>query len=478
MAIQLRPYQEEAVAAVRGAIVEQSRAGLRPSVILESPTGSGKTAMASFMTHSNVAKGGSAAFICHRRELLDQTAETFERAGIDYGFIASGMPKKTARAQICSVGTLVNRVQQIEAPKLVIWDECHHIGAETWGVIRDAWKDSIHIGLTATPRRLDGKGLGKWFRALVPGPRVKDLMGDGFLSTYDAYAPVIPTMAGMHKRGGDYVRGELESALDTGEILGGIVDNWLKLAEGKKTIGFAITVKHSEDIVARFIDSGVRAAHLDANTPTRERKLKLQAFARGEIQVLFNVDLFGEGFDLAANSGMDVNIEAVILARPTASLGLHLQQVGRGLRPKPEPCVILDHAGNLLRHGMPEDERVWSLEDDVITESQPSAEQCAACFALIPRHVMVCPYCGTAVVKAESPRTVTEVEGDLERIVNGARSKEQLALELRTRRQEVLRATTLESLSRIEKSRGLPAGWAARVLSERAKAAANPGRRF
>ena len=477
MAIKLRPYQEAAIQAVRDEIGAQLRSGRRASLILQSPTGSGKTAMASVMAANNVAKGGSVAFVCHRRELLEQTAQTFDRAGIEYGFIAAGMPARPARVQICSVGTLVNRVRQIECPKIVMWDECHHIGAETWQVIREVWRDAIHIGFTATPQRLDGKGLVPWFNALVPGPSVKDLMAEGFLSTYDAYAPVVPAMAGIHKRGGDYMKGELESALDTGEILGGIVKHWQRLAQGRKTIGFAISVKHSLRIVESFKEAGIAAAHLDAQSPVRERKLLLQAFAKGNVEVLFNVDLFGEGFDLAANSGMDVTIEAVILARPTASLGLHLQQVGRALRPKENPAIILDHAGNLLRHGMPEDERGWTLEDSEIKKaSAPGPKVCAACFALIPRHVMVCPYCKTPVVRTEG-RTVTEVEGDLERIVNGAKTKEQLALELRQKRNEVLRAVTIEALRKIEADRGLPAGWADRVLAERGRQVQQPSAR-
>lgn len=474
--IQLRPYQEEAIEAVRSELRAQLADGRPPSCILESPTGSGKTAMAAFMAlGGEKKKPPSVAFVCHRRELIDQTALTFDKVDLDYGFIASGFERRAARVQICSVGTLVNRVHHITPPDLVIWDECHHVGARTWSEIRHAWEKSTHIGLSATPCRLDGKGLGSWFNAMVPGPKVADLMAEGFLSTYDAFAPVVPNMKGIHKRAGEFAKGEMESALDTGEILGGIVENWKKLADGKKTIGFAISVKHSEDIVAAFNAAGVSAAHLDAKSSRDVRRGQLQAFARGEIEVLFNVDLFGEGFDLAANSGMDVTVEAVILARPTASIGLHLQQVGRALRPKDEPAIILDHAGNMLRHGFPDDDRTWSLEDKEIKESETGPKQCPRCYFLVPRHKMECPACHF-VWPEPVGREITVVEGSLEQIRSGKATGEQLALELRRKRAEVDQARTLEELMRIERNRNLPKGWARRIIDERMRA--GPRRRL
>lgn len=452
MSISMRPYQEAAIQDVRASISRQIKAGKTPSLILTAPTGSGKTAMASFMTESHVQKGGTVYFVCHRRELIDQTSGTFDKVGIKHGLIASGYNANRRRpVQVCSVGTLINRLDQIATPSLVIWDECHHVGAKTWATIRERWSKSIHVGLTATPQRLDGKGLGSWFNELVLGPTVSDLIENGFLSSYEIYAPVTPTT--FHKRAGDFVKSEMEAALGKGEIMGGIVEQWAKRAKGLKTIGFAVSVKHSEAIVDAFRSAGIKAAHLDAKSAPWTRRAVLQSFARGEVEVLFNVDLFGEGFDLAANSGMDVTIESVILARPTASLGLHLQQVGRALRPKAKPAIILDHAGNTVRHGFPDDLRLWSLEDSELSEKAPATKICPSCFAVVRPHIMVCPHCGHVWQPSKS-REIVEVEGDLVKLERGGK---------RDRESET--RTHLAHLKRIELQRGLPDGWAESTLS-------------
>ena len=468
----LRPYQTDCIDRLRESLSAQKRKQLpEVSAILESPTGSGKTAMASTMIGNCIEKGGSAAFVCHRKELIDQTALTFDKAALDYGYIASGYETKRSRVQICSVGTLSNRVSRIDAPDLLIFDECHHVGAKTWAHIRESWSSSVCVGLTATPVRLDGKGLGRWFQELVHGPKVATLMNDGFLSYYDAYAPVVPGT--FKKRAGEFIRSEMESTLDTGEVLGNAVQHWKEKALGKKTLGFAITVSHSEHLVGAFRDAGVRAAHIDAKTRKAERRATLQEFAKGNIDIVFNVELFGEGYDLAANSGMDVTVEAGIFTRPTASLGLHLQQIGRVLRPKTTPAIILDLAGNLMRHGLPDDVRNWSLLDSESKESESSPKLCNACFAVIARHLTVCPYCDTVIPPTEA-REIKEAEGHLEQIISGAGSARELQERLREQREEVIHARTLLDLMTIAGKRGLSDDWAEGIYLAKQSA----GRRF
>jgi len=431
--IQLRPYQEQAIDGLRSSLAEQRRQGRKPSAILTSPTGSGKTAMAAFMASRNVARGGTLAFICHRRELVEQTSMTFESVGLHHGFIAGDYPRRASRVQICSVGTLARRVHRIQSPRVVIWDECHHVGARTWASIREAWSDAWHIGLTATPLRLDGKGLGSWFFDLVHGPSVAELMASGHLSTYDAYGPPGNVHAeGLHKRAGDFVRSEVEDALDRGAIIGGIVDRWLEHAQGRRTVVFGVTRKHSRHIAEQFVERGVRAVHIDGETPSAERRDALRAWARRDIDVVCNVELFGEGYDLAANSGdPDAVIEAAILARRTASLGLHLQQIGRALRPQDRPAIVLDHAGNIAQHGLPEDEREWSLADGYRApdqgEGETSYRSCPECFGIVARYKPRCHLCGY-VFPPPLGRKVVEVEAPLERIASGVETAEQLRL--------------------------------------------------
>ena len=417
--MQLRPYQLDLIDRVRAEIRRQLDAALRPAVILEAPTGSGKTAMAAYIARSAVARGGTVAFLCHRRELVEQTSMAFRAANLPHAILAAGWHPRASAAQICSVGTLARRAHRIPPPSVVIWDECHHVGARTWASIRKAWQSSTHIGLTATPQRLDGKGLGRWFHALVPGPSVEQLMRDGYLSPYVAYAPDEPDLAGVHRRGGDYAQGEVADKMGTSHILGGIVDRWRELAGGRKTIAFACSLKHSQQIVDGFKAAGIPAVHVGGNTPIDERRASLAAFAAGDVWVISNVELFGEGFDLAANSGDSrAVVEAVILARPTQSIGLHLQQVGRALRPKAEPAIILDHAGNIARHGLPDDPRAWTLEDGVIEgadEKGVHRRTCRACFALYRPHLEVCPYCGTPAPETKG-RKLVEVQGGMRRV--------------------------------------------------------------
>lgn len=451
-------------------MIQEARHALKHnnSVLLQLPTGGGKTVLASSMLGGAAEKGKRSWFICHRRELVDQTAGTFKKFGIDFGFIASGYPfNPNATVQICSIDTLKGRVLKMhpeQLPDLAVWDETHHIAAAGWSRVKDYLTDAKHVGLSATPQRLDGKGLGEWFDHMAIGPSVEELMRRGFLSDYKVFAPITVDLSGIHTRMGDYVKSELEGALDTRKITGDIVRHWKKYAQGKKTIGFAVSVKHSEHIVEAFLEAGVRAKHLDGKTNKLERKQATIAFARGEIDVLFNVDLFGEGYDLAAQAGMDVTVESVILARPTQSLALHLQQIGRALRRKDYPAIILDHAGNCMRHGLPDDERDWSLystkrkrkkSDD---DGTVQAKQCPTCF-YVHKPSPTCPNCGHVYEVAN--RDIEHVDGELVEL-----DKEALR---REKKREQGQARTLEDLITLGISRGYknPRFWAQKIMQSR-----------
>lgn len=391
------------------------------NVLLQAPTGAGKTAMASVMLGNAAAKQKRGFFICHRRELVDQTAKTFDKVGIKYGYIAAGYPMNLYQpVQICSIDTLKNRLDKIPEPDLCLWDEAHHVGAAGWSMVHGHYEDSYHVGLSATPSRLDGKGLGDNFDILIPGPSVAGLIDDGYLAKYKLYSIPGVDMSDVHTRMGEFVNSEAAAAMDKPTITGNIIDHWAKYAKGKKTIGFAVSVAHSQHICEQFKANSIKAVHLDGKTPKEERRKILQEFARGVYDVVFNVGLFAEGFDIAANSGLDVTVQCVIDAAPTQALGAWLQRCGRALRPQDEHAIILDHAGNALRHGLPCQERTWSLEgrekksrfDDESGESVPIKQcpKCYACHSPAPQ----CPECGHVyVVQA---RKIKEQAGELQEI--------------------------------------------------------------
>ena len=406
MSLTLRPYQVDLVDRTRTLMQRGERA-----ICIQAPTGSGKTALTAHMLGAAVKKGIRAWFCVHRRELVLQSVKAFDNAGVPHGLVAAGFgadPKKPI--QIASIQTLARRWHTLVSPRLIVVDECHHVAAAGWAGLLARFPDAYVIGLTATPERLDGRGLDAWFSAMVCGPTTAELIASGYLAPYRVYVPSTPDLAGVHTRMGDYVASDLSAALDKPTITGCAIQHYLKYAPGRRAVAFCASVQHSQHVAAQFNAAGVVAAHVDGETPTDARDDAVQRFATGEIKVLCNVELFGEGFDLPA-------LEAAILLRPTQSLGLYLQQVGRALRPAPgkAAAIILDHAGNCLRHGLPDDERVWALEGREIKRrdagSPPSVRVCPNCFHAQASGRSSCSACGVTF-EIES-RQVDEVDGEL-----------------------------------------------------------------
>lgn len=456
MTIILREYQQDCITNVR-----QALRSVR-NVLLQAPTGAGKTAMATAMLGNVQAKGNRGFFICHRQELVEQTALTFDKAGIDYGFIASGKkPNFFKPIQICSIDTLKNRLHIVPSPHVCIWDEAHHMRAAGWTRTHDYFIDSFHIGLSATPQRLDGKGLDDRFDFLVPGPSVAWLIDQGYLAKYKLFSVPHVDRKQFHSRMGDFVNKEVVSAMDKPAITGDIVGHWKKCASNKLTIGFAASRKMSEKYVEAFNAAGIPAMHLDGETPKAERRQALKAFARGEYRVVWNVGLFGEGFDIAANSGMDVTVGCVIDAAPTQSLSAWLQRCGRALRPQDGYAVILDHAGNIT-HGLPCEDRQWSLGGRAVMARQSDDEgtitvrNCPECFA-IHKPSPSCPECGH--VYEIKYREIDEIDGDLQEI-----DVDQIR---RQQREELAKARTKSDLEALAQERGYKPGYADHV--ERAR---------
>lgn len=459
MQIALRDYQAD--------MIERGRQALRrvKRVLLQAPTGAGKTVLASFMIQQTARRGDSAWFICHRAELVEGTSKTFHKFGIAHGYIAAGYPMSLQQlVQVCSIDTLKGRLANLAAPRIAIIDEAHHGGAAGWAMVMD-WlhqQGTLIIGLSATPQRLDGKGLDAHFDELVPGPQTAWLIEQGNLSPYRLYAPHMPDMKGVRKQMGDFAKGDAAERMDKPKLTGDAIAHWHKYAAGLRTVVFGITVAHSQHIAEQFTAAGIRAAHLDGGTNKGERKRIITDYAAGRIQVLTNVDLFGEGFDLSSIAQTDVTIDCVMQMRPTQSLALHLQQVGRALRPGDgKVAIILDHAGNSSRHGFPDDEREWTLEGKsggrkaANDNAPPPPITCEGCFQQIRRPAPpCCPSCGKRLVAPA--KEITVADGELVEMTEAAKRE----VRARLKREEA-ECKTLDDWVSLGRKRGykFPLQW-------------------
>lgn len=356
------------------------------------------------------AKGKRAWFVVHRRELVNQAVETFVTAAdLHTGIIAAGYPPDAAApVQVCSVGSLKRRLSAVKPPDLLIIDECHHLPSASWSAIVQALPNAVQIGLTATPSRLDGRGLRPFFDALLCGPSTADLIAQGWLAPYKLFAPSTTDLTRVHTVAGDYNRKEVSETMRASTVVGDAVGTYLRHATDGRALVFAWSLEASQALADAFTMAGVPAAHVDGETAPAARLASLRAFRDGSLRVLCNVDLFGEGLDVPS-------VDAVFLLRPTQSLGLYLQQCGRGLRPAAGKTAvsIFDHVGNYARHGLPDDPRVWTLDGVAkgARKALPALKRCAQCFAVAGAAALKCPYCGAPyLVKA---RKVVRVDGEL-----------------------------------------------------------------
>jgi superfamily II DNA or RNA helicase len=457
-----RQFQDDLIAATRQALKRH------PAVILQSPTGSGKTVMSSIMVKGALAKGGRPWFVCHRDFLVEQTSLTFYGIGVDHGIIAPGRPFNPYKpCQVAAIDTLKNRLPRIPAgcfPTVIFVDEAQHSAAGGWAKVIE-WALLVGakvVGLSATPERLDGKPLNPPYAHLIPGPSVAWLMDQGYLSQYRAFAPSSPALGGVKTRGGDYAVEDIEEEMDKPTLVGDMVGHYKTHALGKRAIYFCVSLAHSKHVAAAFVAAGVPAVHLDGGTPTAERKAAALAMAEGRISVLTNVALFGEGYDLAAQAGRDVTVEVVGLARPTKSLALYMQQVGRALRKKSDAAIILDHAGNIEAHGLPDDERAWTLEGRKKGDqkAEVAVAVCKSCFATYRAVLRACPECGAVKPVAEIPaKALTVGDGELVE-VDPAEMR-------RSRQKQESACRNVVELVQLGRARGLeePESWARKTWS-------------
>lgn len=390
---QLRDYQQELIEKV----FSQWCGGHR-RLLMQLPTGAGKTVVFSAVSRQFTQRGEGVLVLAHREELLLQAKEKLESVTNETaGLIKAAYPiNPNFSVQIASVQTL-NRRKNYPKARLVVVDEAHHSCAATYQSILEQYPKAYILGVTATPGRSDGQGFKNIFDALILGRSVRQLIETGYLCPFKLFAaPNVVKTDGVKITGGDYNQKELAQAIDTSLVVGDLVKTWHKYAKGKKTVVFAVDVQHSEEIVLAYWEAGITAEHLDGETPALERKAILERFRTGETLVLSNCGIISEGFDLN-------NIEAVQCVRPTRSLILWLQMLGRSLRPAPgkEHAIIIDHTQNWVYLGLPDDEHEWSL-DAVSMAHQSMALQCPKCQHIFRQlaHEKVnadCPNCGATV---------------------------------------------------------------------------------
>lgn len=447
----LRPHQIKAIADVRAAYGDGYRAP-----ILCAPTGAGKTFTAAEIIKSAISKGNRVWFLAHLREILDDTSRRLDVAGIKHGFIMAGKPRNLHEyVQIVSVQTATRRQFPIK-PGLIIIDECHLAVANTYKKVIEAAGSPPILGLTGSPCRLDGRGLGELFDQIIPTCSTGDLIAQGMLAPIRYYAPSKPDLEGIRMRAGDYALDQLEEAVTRSRITGDAVNHYRRMCDGKRAVVFCVSVKHAEHVADQFRAAGCQAVAISGSSTSAERTRALTGLRSGEIQVVCNAQLWVAGVDVP-------EIECVILLRPTKSLTFYLQSIGRGLRTAPgkEACVVLDHAGCIFEHGPPDMAREWSLDAKPRRTKQaaPAVRECPSCFAA-HEPASVCPLCGHVYTKQERSGP-EQVEGTLDAI--------DLAAMQRERKREQGRAQTLEQLIRIGRERGYknPTMWAQHVLRAR-----------
>ena len=455
MILPLRNYQHQAVSDLRDAYRSGAHAPL-----LVMPTGAGKTQVFSFIAAEGASRGRQVLILVHRRELIQQASRKLASAGVDHGIIASGITATNAPIQVASVQTLVRRLESITwSPDLIVIDEAHHAAVGSWARILAYWPDAFRLGVTATPTRLDGRGLGGTFDRLVVGPSVSSLIAGAFLTPARIYAPpVLADLSSLRVQAGDYASGDAAERMDKPTVTGDAIAHYQRLANGAPAIAFCCSTEHAEHVAAAFRAGGHRAATLLGTTPIAEREQLIAGLATRRVDVLVTVDVVSEGFDCPGAS-------VAILLRPTQSESLYLQQVGRVLRPAPgkDNALILDHVGNVTRHGFPDDPRNHSLADKPrrgrSDASCPAVRQCQVCYAAF-KPVSICPCCGA--ISQPSRREIQQREGELQELAREAvaRAKQ------RDRRQQA-QARTLAELQAVAKQRGYSAGWAYKIHAAR-----------
>lgn len=416
--LKLRPYQDQIIRKV----VVLVKKGFK-SILVVAPTGAGKTIMFAFLAMKAVSKGKRVLILTHRREILQQTMAKLFGFLVQAGQIISGKPMTVEPVQVAMVGTLIHRLESIFTPDMIIIDEAHHAVSNTWMKIIKHFAGTLIIGFTATPERLSGEGLIEVFETMVEGPTLAELVKSGNLSYPRMFCgPDTNVKKKMKITRGDYDKEEQTSRMKKRVVVGSVIEHYVEKLNGLPTVCFCVSIEHCNIMEEEFNSHGFRAKTVHGKMTREARDSAINGLGTGEVQIVCSCDVISEGVDVPVVAG-------IILLRRTKSLGLYLQQVGRGLRPYPgkTECIVLDHAGCFHEHGHVLENRNWSLyakkrnkrkKDEI---EQPKYEVCPQCSGVWPGQPKNCPDCGydlfTEREKAEGRKPPKEIEGILKEIM-------------------------------------------------------------
>ena len=450
----LRDYQTAAVGELQAA-VNRSR-----TAVYTLPTGGGKTVVGGELARIAATYDSGTLFLVHRRELVKQAVETLEEycPGLSIGVEAPGWPSiPWATLQVAMVQSLNRRKHKLPV-KLVVVDEAHHVRAKTWENVLARYQHAALVGLTATPERLDGKGLGEFFAELILGPSIPELVERGDLAPCRTLTlpPELKTGGVRLDRNGEYREADLSERI-TGKVIASAADAYLRYARGKKAIFFGIHRDHSRRVCEALRQRGVRAEHVDGEDTAGRRDKIMGDFKTGGLEVVGNCDLISEGFDAPS-------CEVIMMGAPTQSVTRYLQQAGRAMRPGPgKTAMILDLAGNSHELGLPDDVREWSLEDGEVggekKKKRPRPKVCLNCRTAY--RTRLCPACGYAAPAAAVEEVETELQDARPRPRKSKRTRAEVNRDLAGARHAPNPRRALEEIA--ERS-GYKRGWVHAIL--------------
>lgn len=447
MKLERRPYETRAVSNIRKALIEHRR------VVAVGPTGCGKTVVAAMLIKQEPA--WRVLFVAHRYEIIDQAYAQLAKQGVTAGVIMASDERlhgcdrvdPIARVQVASVQTVARRGGP-EHVDLIVFDEAHRVMADSYQAIAAAYPDAMILGLTATPIRLDGRGLGDFFAHMVTIAKPSELYAEGYLARPRVFAAPAHVLVEMRKRTaaeprsrGEYTDAQLGRIVNSGMLVGKVVSESMRLAPKVPKVVFAGSVKHSKALAVKFKRCGVSAAHLDGETPVDERVRILDALRSGDVEVVCNVGVLNEGWDLPELGG-------VILARPTRSKSWLLQATGRVQRPyKNRVPLILDHGNSCIDlDTLPGADEDWSLDRDTSKRAGDAVVKvCADCLEIIPGGCTECPSCG-----ADQPKTARQEREEIEAKL----------VELDAKKFAAIRAR----VEKVAKDKGAPSGWVEKIM--------------